>query len=251
MKDLVKYAYKDKARTVKVLAREALKEDKGLRFYCPNHLCDAKMSIVIKEGVSTSFFRGQGHLDDCIHYTRSNSFKPVEYNEKAFDFKSALMSLTQKGISQSNKLTSNNHSNGPAVDKPLRTIRQIYDMCTWHDDCSDTYNGVMVGHMLLNDESAKMYKSGVVGWRLIEAKRKPKKFYVTEKMEIHLIAPIEQNKYTFILKFGDVKLYREIKDWIYANMNYIFVVAGDWASSNSSNDYTAHIFTRKQITMIK
>lgn len=248
---MVKYAYKDKARTVKVLAREALKEDKGRLFYCPNHLCDAKMTIVIKEGVSASFFRGRGHLDDCVHYTRSNSFKPGEFNEQAFDFKNALMSLSHAGRSQSNKLTPNNHSNGPAVDKPLRTIRQIYDMCTWYDDCYDTYNGVMVGHMLLNDESAKMYTSGVEGWRLIEAKRKPKKFYIPENMEIHLIAPIEQKKYTFILKFADAKLYREIKDWIYANMNYIFVVAGDWVSSNITNVFTAHISTRKQITMIK
>lgn len=248
---MVKYAFKDKARTVKILAREALKEDKGREFYCPNHLCDAIMRIVIKEGVSASFFRGHGHLEECVHYTRSNSFKPEKFNEQAFDFKNALMSLTEKGRSQSNKLTANNHNNGPAVDKPLRTIRQIYDMCTWYDDCSDTYNGVMVGHMLLNDDSAKMYSSGVEGLRLIEAKRKLPKFYVPEKMEIHLIAPIQQKKYTFILKFADVKLYKEIKDWIYANMNYIFVVAGDWASSNSSNDYAAHISTRKQITMIK
>lgn len=247
---MVMYAYKDKARKVKVLARNALKEEKGNRLYCPNSLCDAHMYIVIKEGVSASYFAGRGHLDDCFHHSKSNTFKPASFNEHEFDFNNALMALTQKGKSQTNKLTPTKYSSGPVVPKPLRTIRQIYDMCKSHD-CSDTYNGVTVGQMLLSDDSEKMYTSGVEGWRLIEAQRKLPKFYVLETMEIHLITPIAKKKYTCILKFTDAKLFREIKDWIYANRDHIFIVAGDWVSSNSENVFSTHITSKNQLTMIK
>ncbi|PKQ89448.1 hypothetical protein CXK86_20610 [Paenibacillus sp. BGI2013] len=64
------------------------------------------------------------------------------------------------------------------------------------------------------------------------------KLKISRKLNVHLIAPIEQNKYTFILKFAEAKLYREIKDWIYANMNYIFVVAGDWVSQRTFQMFT-------------
>lgn len=247
---MVMYAYKDKERKVKVYARYALKEDKGRRFYCPNPLCPAEMYIVLKEGAAVAYFAGRGHLNDCSFYNKKNSYDPEKFNEEEFDFYNALMSLSNNGKTHSNKRTSKHHKTGAGDPKPLRTIRQIYDMCNWHD-CYDTYNGVMVGQMLLNDDSAKMYTNGVEGWRLIEAKRKLPKFYDSENLEIHLISPVSQKKFTFVLNFADAILYREIKDWIYANRNYIFVVAGDWCSSNNSNVFSALISTKKQLTLIK
>ncbi|WP_267934251.1 hypothetical protein [Paenibacillus profundus] len=35
------YVYKDKGRTKELYAKDALKEDKNKRYYCPNPNCDA------------------------------------------------------------------------------------------------------------------------------------------------------------------------------------------------------------------
>lgn len=240
------YAYKDKERKVKVLARNALLKDKGNRFYCPNHLCEASMYIVTKGGVSVSHFASRDHTKGCIHGSKSNSFSPSKYDEQSFDFINALRSLTQNGRSQSNKLTPNSHGTGLELPKPLRSIRQIYDMCKSHD-CTDTYNEITVGLMLLDDRSEEMYSSGVTGWRLIESKRVRGKFYDSNKKEIYVQAPILTKKYTFTLKFNDVELYKDIQKKIYANREYIFIVAGEWEPSSRSSIYATHITTRKQI----
>ena len=36
------YAYKDAARTIRVLAKETTERDKGIRYYCPNSKCGAR-----------------------------------------------------------------------------------------------------------------------------------------------------------------------------------------------------------------
>ena len=44
------YVYKDKERNEKLYANNASKEDKGIRFYCPNPKCDAHMYICSVDG---------------------------------------------------------------------------------------------------------------------------------------------------------------------------------------------------------
>ena len=41
--------------------------------------------------------------------------------------------------------------------------------------------------------------------RIIEGKRKKPNFYDASKKEIYLVAPIEGSKFTFLLRFADVK----------------------------------------------
>lgn len=49
------YAYKDKDRTTRVLAKDTTERDKGIRYYCPNLKCRAKMFIRSCDGESKSF----------------------------------------------------------------------------------------------------------------------------------------------------------------------------------------------------
>lgn len=248
------YAFKDAARKVKLFARDAYKEDKGARFYCPNPSCDAHMRICNVDGVSKSYFsasKTHGHIDLCT-FRAANSFNPNEFDESAFDFNKALLALVQESNPQPKTEAPGKHGEGPVVPKPPRTIRQIYNMCISYD-CTDTYNGITIGTMLLYDQSAYMYPKGVFGWRLIEGERKKPKLYDSSKMEIYLVAPIETKKYTLCLRFTELDLYKRILKMIYANMDHKIIVGGEWGSSHRKkyNEFNTTILSSKQIKIIK
>ncbi|MBE1446146.1 hypothetical protein [Paenibacillus sp. OAS669] len=246
------YAYKDAARTVKILARNAQKQDKGNRYYCPNHKCDAHMFIRNIEGVSASYFgaiHSHGHINNCPHGA-SNGFNPNNYDEDTFEFDNALLALTMPSKSQTKKEFSGEHCGGIATTSPPRTIRQIYSMCKAHD-CSDSYNGVTIGKMLLDNRSVYMYPKGVFGWRIIEAKCKKPHFYDSAKKELSLIASTAGEEYTFILKFEDEELFKEIKNVIFSNREYFTVVAGRWSSSGTFNVFCTTLSSKKQLAIIK
>ncbi|GAA0377311.1 hypothetical protein GCM10008933_05760 [Paenibacillus motobuensis] len=66
------------------------------------------------------------------------------------------------------KKSPNPHKTGESDSKPLRTTRQIYDMCKSYP-CSHSYNNLVIGQMLLDDRSEYMYPKGVFGNRVIES----------------------------------------------------------------------------------
>ena len=123
-------------------------------------------------------------------------------------------------------------------------------MCKSHD-CSDTYNKITIGQMLLDNRSFYMYPKGVFGWRIIEGKCKRPYFYDATKKEILLIATADSKEYTFILNFDDETLFKEIKNMIFLNKDYLVVVAGDWKSSGCFNVFCTAFSSKKQLAIIK
>ena len=246
------YVYKDDARKEMLLARDAQKQDKDIRFYCPNPQCDAYMYIRNIDGVSASYFSANpshGHIDGCV-YGATNGFNPNSYCEDKFEFDNALVALTTPSKPQTKKITPGEHGIGPSNPKPLRTIRQIYSMCKSYA-CSDTYNKITIGQMLLDNRSFYMYPKGVFGQRLIEGKSKRPRFYDSSKKEISLIISDEGKEYTFILEFDDENLFKEIKNVVFPNRDYLVVVAGKWRSSGSFNVFCTTVSSKKQIAIIK
>lgn len=248
------YVFRDSARKVKLLARDAYKEDKGVRFYCPNSACDAHMYICGKEGSSVFYFSAKymkhGHIEKCPHYN-SNNFDPNKFKETEFDFIKALLALTNVSKPQTKKLDSGKRGQGPVIPKPPRTIRQIYDLCTAYD-CTDTYNGIIIGTMLLYDGSATMYRTSadVIGWRIIEAKRSKPKFYDNGKKEIYLVSQIGKLKFKFQLRFVDDQLYKAIQKEFYENKDNTIIVAGEWDSYETHNEFSTTVFDRKQVKIL-
>lgn len=123
-------------------------------------------------------------------------------------------------------------------------------MCKAHD-CSDTYNGITIGKMLLDYRSIYMYPKGVFGWRIIEAKCKKPYFYDTEKKELSLFVSTAAYEYTFILKFENKELYKEIKNLLFSNRNNFIIVAGQWSSSGFIIKFCTTISSKKQLAIIK
>ncbi|MED4072268.1 hypothetical protein [Priestia endophytica] len=242
------YVFKDAARKHKLLARDAQKQDKSSRFYCPNKKCNAHMSVRSLDGVSKAYFaanQSQSHVKGCPY--KSRRFQPNLYDGNGFVFDDALLSLTMPSKSQSKSDIPGEHGTGEVAPKPIRTIRQIYSMCKSYD-CSDSYNGKIIGQMLLDERSAYMYSKGVFGWRLIELKYR---YYSSDRKEIVLVCPQNGKEYTFIMRFGNEKLFKEIRKIVYENRNHLIIVAGEWNSSGKYNAFCTEIKSKKQLTIVK
>ena len=247
------YVYRDKARTQKLYAKDASKEDKKTRFYCPNPKCDAHMYICSVDGSSSAYFRAiyqqHQHIPNCPFHS-SNDFNPDNHDEAAFNFENALKNLMLPSKPIEKKDTPAPHNTGESKFKPLRTIRQIYDMCKSFI-CTDEYNYIPIGQMLVDDRSSYMYPKGVFGYRIIEGMAIRGHFYNPNKLEIKIAAPITNSTYTFILKFREKSLFNTIRNNIYANRDKIVLVAGEWKPSGIFNVFCADIESKKQITIIK
>ncbi|AXH99842.1 hypothetical protein DV702_08900 [Sporosarcina sp. PTS2304] len=248
---MVLYAYIDRERTKKFYAKEALKEDKKKRYYCPSPTCDAHMYLCSVDGVSSAYFsatrKQHSHRQGC-GFEASNNFKPQNFDEASFDFENVLEAMRKLNKSTVKNKKSILHKNGEAHSKPLRTTRQIYEMCKSYP-CSHKYNNLSIGKMLLDDRSEYMYPKGVFGNRIIESKVKRGIFYDSTKMELRLVAP-SSKKYELILQFADKSLFLDIKNSLYKNRDKLIILSGLWESSATFNSFCTKIVNKSQIVVL-
>lgn len=246
------YAYKDAARTIRVLAKETTERDKGIRHYCPNLKCEARMFIRSYDGESRSVFAASGnpgHIKHCP-YGSENTYNPEKTKEEGFnsdDAISNLMAVTlQKKVSKTKpKETMGGIASEEAVVP--HTILQIYDMCKAHY-CKDAFNGQTIGQILLDSRSCYMYPKGVFGYRIIEAKCRA---YLYDDANLYLETPIDNVKYQLKLHFKDKELFKRMKKLFYDNKNHIIAVAGKWESSEDYNCFVTEVVSDRQIKVLK
>lgn len=245
------YVYKDVERTIEIQAEDGQKEDIKTRYYCPNSKCEAHMYLCAVDGSSRAYFSANRkpfpHLKHC-DYGSSNSFKVNNTDERSFDFQSALKNMMDVSSPVKKGKLTKNHKSGETSLKPLRTIRQIYDMCISYS-CTREYNNQKIGQMLLDDRSEYMYPKGVFGNRIIKSNVKAGHFYNSQNQEIYLVAP-SSKKYSFILKIQDKKLFRFIKDSLYNNQNKFVIVGGYWRSTDKYNVFQAEVSSKKQVKVL-
>ena len=250
---MVKYVFKDSGRKNHIYPIQASKKDIGQRYYCPDTGCDAHMYVCGLNGLSSAYFRathnGFAHIDGC-GTKRRNSFDAAKVDEKNFNFSEAINSMFTPSNRTNSKKVTNPHRAGKSKLKPLRTIRQIYDMCRAHV-CTDNYNGIPIWEMLFDDRSEYKYPKEVLGAKIIEAHvAKSGYFYDPDKMEIIVLSP-NSEKHEFILKFNNNRLYRDMRDRIYPNIAYKVLVEGDWSHSGKDNIFATNITSSKQIAILK
>ncbi|MCQ4085464.1 hypothetical protein [Saccharibacillus sp. JS10] len=253
---MVMYAFRDPARTIKVVANTAFRENKSTRFYCPNLACDAHMHICGRNGSAKFYFSTQikrhRHVENCPYHASLSNFDPTKYDENKFDFNEAFLALTEKSNPQTKKNNSTISKKGSFDLKPPRTLLQIYGMCKTHH-YTDTYNGHIVGKILVYEGSTEMYSStqDIVGNRIVELKRDKPKFYDSSKNEIHLKAYLGKKEYKFSLKFDDITEFKAIRDEIFNNKDNNIIVAGKWSFSVNENKLVTIILSKKQIKILK
>lgn len=249
--NVANYVFRDEERKNVLYANNVNKEDKSTRFYCPNPICEAYMFICGIDGSSSAYFRAthkeHGHIEGCS-FRVSNNFNSERHDETSFDFEKAMQALLEptKQIKKSKK--TNLHKAGTPNKTVLRTIRQIYDMCKAHK-CSDTYNGLQIGRMLLDDRSLYMYPKGIFGYKLIEAKVSGY-FYDTNNQTITLCTPRKDEKYKLLLKFSDKELFLKMREKLFNNRDKIVLVSGNWLQSELSNTFITSINSKRQYHII-
>lgn len=229
---MVSFAYRDKERRQRINANQALQDNIEKRYYCPNPACDADMYIRERKGLKSPYFgasRGHSHVANCCFMNSKNKFKPAKYDEDAFSFYDAIGSLLAKKVAGKNKKgNARNHGDGQPQPKPPSTLRQIYFMCKTLP-IYDTYAGMHIYDMILDDRSISANDGDFTGNKIIEAYYKEgEMLYYKDLLEIHLLSPLNSNSYEIILKFDDEKLFKKITNMIYNNDEQPIAVAGNW-----------------------
>ena len=210
------------------------------------------MFICGLDGSSSAYFGATytkyPHTEGCA-FGSSNNFKAVDHDEDSFDFRKAMETMTIPSKPVKKTDTPNPHKTGEPSKKPLRTIRQIYDMCKAYK-CSDTYNDVKIGQMLLDDRSVYMYPKGVFGYKLIEAKVKAGYYYDNNAQTVTLCTPAKDGKYQLQLKFDNRELFISVRDKLFNNRDKIVLVGGNWQPTKKFNMFYVNTTSKKQYHVI-
>lgn len=247
------YVFEDKARKKELKAKDAQKCNKGIRYYCPNPACNAKMFLWSLDGERTAHFQSKGepgHIEHCP-FGSENNFHSTYWKEEDFNADNAiehLMNGKRTNLS-TNKMSPKDKTTDDKSTKAMKphTIRQIYDMCKAHS-CKDSFNNQLIGNILVDNRSMFMYPRGVFGYHLIEAKCK-RWFYDNNCIYLVFFTPKEE--YEFELRFSDTKLYNEIKNMLYNNREYVIIVAGKWEKSDKFNQFSSKCNCKSQIKVLR
>lgn len=246
------YAFRDKDRKNRILAADAITEDRNTVFYCPNKTCNAHLHICAVDGSKQAYFRAtekaSKHVDGCS-FASSDEFDIDQFDEDKFLFEDALSRLFMPSMPQEKRKIPGEHGTGTPEKHSPKTIRQIYSICKSMPP-NVKYGDKEIGDMLLDERSFYRYPKGCFGYRLIEAKAEAKS-YDSKKYEIYVKAPIKGNEYSFIMHMQDKDLFSKMRNEIYNNRDKIIVVAGNWESAGKFNHFITEIQSTKQVAVIK
>lgn len=247
------YAFTDVTRKDRLLANEAVDKDRGIRYYCPNPKCNAKMYVWNFDGETKTYFQSAGkpgHVEHCP-YGSENNFNSEKCKEDGFSPNTAIANLlvpNEMNQTISSKINERRENSDGKADAIIpHTIRQIYDMCKAHY-CTDLFNGYQIGQILVDSRSMFMYPKGVYRYRLVEAKCKK---HLYDKKSIFLVSSITDGKYEFELKFTDMYLLAEIKQMLFPNMDKVIVVAGNWEKSGVYGRFSTIFASKRQIKVLR
>lgn len=252
------YAYKDTGRTKIIYADSSdIIKYKGVRCYCKNPSCNAKMFIHNPEHPNFAYFQASGkpsHNGSCGSIY--NHFDNSKYDEKLFSFPEVLMNLESKpsGTKPTGKSSPKKGKSTSGGEKALKTIKEIYKMAT-NTPPNDSYNGVKIKNILADVRSYSDYKDGIDGYHLVECN-----FYCFDKKEKTIIMNfpfLPNNKYYLCLCFKDEDLFKKEYSRFYdTGHTGIIVISGLWEKKDE--EYRTKtikaectIKSEKQIAIIK
>lgn len=248
---LYAYCSSKKSKNDIVLAKNAVNEDRTKQYYCPNKKCNAILHVNAAKRPYFSANRNNPHLENCI-YGKHIGSEIYELEEKNFNFTEAMKRLMKTNYTKRTDKDEKSiaESLGTVKDKRPHTLRQTYLACKIRS-CKDTFNGVEIWRMLLDDRSKNFYSKGVWGIHIIELICGNGKWYDRINRKICLkLNTIEKSEYKFILQFTSSKLFGEIESQIWNNKNSVFVVVGDW-NKCGNNKFKAIVNSKSQIWQLK
>lgn len=243
------YAYRIKNDESSIIyAAEASVEDRSRFYFCPNEQCDAHLFLCSVDGERASYFSAKDklfkHIDGCP-FAKNQSTSIKNLTDKGFALDKFFANIKISSEKQSKNKNAQSHNTGVSRKHTPRTLTELFNLCKAHN-INFKIDEIKVGFLLLDERSEKWNHKGCFGYKIVECKPK-KHLYDNTNLCIFL----EGHGYTFVLKFVDRELYREIKGKLYNNMDKKIIVAGDWKSTNKNNYFYTDFESRKQIHIFR
>lgn len=249
---MARYAFKNKERTERIAASEAVYLGHGLKYFCPNPACDAQMHIVQASVPYFAANKGTPHMDHCFYASKS-AFDPGKYDEDSFDLNEVIKSLFAEGIPTSKASTKQYKEHEHSSGLPIKTLRVLYDMCK-SKGIDELYNGVPIKSIIFDSRCSGELPQTISGFRIVECQTKNSNYldYDREQLTITLYAPATSlRKGTFVLQFEDQELFKERQKLVFSNRDKIIVVAGIWKSGEDAQSRYTQVSSKRQIIVIK
>ncbi len=134
----------------------------------------------------------------------------------------------------------------------IHTLPLLYSMCI-SKNINDTYNGIMIGDILANNDNFDRYSTGIVGYKIVETSF----YYANDKEKFFMLNyPLDNRGIKSWVKivFNDTNLYDTQKRKMRNSMHIEpFIVAGNWtlSVSESKNHSECIIYKKSQIYYAK
>lgn len=247
------YAYKDEERTQKIYANgNNIIKYKGIRCWCKNPNCNAKMFIVKPEYPDEAYFRASSktpHSGSCG--SECHHFDKKRFNENLFRFPNILINLEKDDRASSTTIIHHPPKKAVTGEKPIKTLRQLYSMCT-NTPIDDKYGTYIIGDIIADIRNINDNSNGIKGYRIIECN-----FYKYDKnsQSIYFNYPCyPQNQYLVEVKFKKTDLFEEmLKRILPLKHEGIIVISGNWVLSDieEKTKCVCEIYSAKQIAIIR
>lgn len=247
---MASYAFKNKERTERIAASEAVYLDHRLKYFCPNPACDAQMHIVQASVPYFAANKATPHIDHCFYASKS-AFDPGKYDEDSFNLNEVIKSLFAEGSPTSKASTKQYKEHEHSSGLPIKTLRVLYDMCK-SKGIDQLYNGFPIKDIIYDSRCQGELPQTINGFRMVECEAIKGKLYDKDQLSISLRAPASSpQKGTFVLLFKDKKLFWERQNLIFNNRDRIIIIAGMWESGVDAWTRYTQVVNKKQIIIIK
>lgn len=238
-----------------VYAADCTIGDVKREFICPTPGCRAKMSLVCAGDDHDAYFRtfqvSPEHISKSCQIC-AMSFDVSRYDESAFNPDSAFdWIFGQPANHRGNSGTRTDHVGG-GTGNGIRTLANMYKLCASRKK-TDTYNGVVIGDILADDENFDWYRDHLIGKKIVVCS-----YFKNIINECALLFnyPVDYHGSHIIIRLN----FRNKRDfWHYYNLfktsdhTEPIVIAGAWKPVNDGGPvkYQAEFHSPRQIYIVK
>ena len=211
----------------------SVSQSERYHFYCATPGCNAEMICVNAGDPQRAFFRSVNSK------THASPQCLLPETEQEYDESKFFVKDTFKAIITDKKLY--------AKSKRIRSVEALYSVCQKVGK-DGRYNGFRISDILADSENYERYKTGVLGYKLVETSYYHK---VKDELALRMNFPAENKgmESWVKLEFEDKDLFWSIYNRLKEISHFTrILVAGDWVPSEEEGYHSkCKIETAKQI----
>ena len=234
-----------------VLAQHITASEQNRVYYCPCLTCQCEMKYrsMNSNGAAATFFKlpSSNHSPSCfVPYVKTEDGNKSEYEMSSFKPQMFLDSLLkpEKRSTKNNgdsTLGRDNSSAGKNELKPIKTVRQLYNICASNEPLTELNDGLRIVDVFAGRNTAYLYTRFINSVKLVECKYA---YYNPNERNIYFRYPYGGNQLLLSAHFEDDLIFKQMRKQIYKYDKPILIY-GDWDYS------TITVQSKKQIVPLK